>query len=80
MNKKKKGMILIIVSLVIMAVTIFMMRDDRNMEEVEKAQDADIEQTATEILNDANDLFNDDIDFGDVEVAPLALDTTKSEK
>ncbi len=80
MNKKKKGMILIIASLVIMSLTIFVMRDDRDMAEIEKAQEVDIEQTAAETLNEDNDLFNDDVDFGDIEIAPLALDTTKTEK
>ena len=68
------------IALVIMVVTIYMLRDGRDMVEVEKAQEADIEQIASETLNDENDLFGDDVDFGDVEIAPLALDTTKAEK
>lgn len=50
------------------------------MEEVDEAQQADIEEAASETLNEENDLFNDDVDFGDVEEAHLALDTTKAEK
>lgn len=80
MNKKKKGIAIMGVALVIMAITIFTFRDGRDMVEVEKAQEADIEQTAIETFKDDNDLFSDDVDFGDVEVAPLALDTTKTEK
>lgn len=67
-------------ALIIMAITVYTFKDGRDMAEVEKAQEADIEQTALETLNEDNDLFSDDVDFGDVEVAPLALDTTKTEK
>jgi len=67
-------------SVIVIMVVVYMFKDDRNMAEVEKEQEADIEQVASETLNEDNDLFSDDVDFGDVEVAPLALDTTKSEK
>ena len=80
MDKKKKGMLLIVTSLVIITITIFSLRDSSDMAEVEKAQDADIEKTAAETLNEENDLFGDDVDFGEVEEAQLALDTTKAEK
>jgi hypothetical protein len=80
MNKKKKGILIMVGALIIMAITVYTFKDGRDMAEVEKAQEADIEQTALETLNEDNDLFSDDVDFGDVEVAPLALDTTKTEK
>jgi len=80
MDKKKKGMLLIAISMVVLAVAVFMMRDTTDMAEVEKAQDANIEAVTSEVLTDDNDLFSDDVDFGDVEIAPLALDTTKAEK
>lgn len=80
MNKKRKGMLAIVLLVVAIAVTVFIFKDSRDMAEVEKAQDADIEKTASETLNEDNDLFSDDVDFGDVEIAPLALDTTKAEK
>ena len=80
MDKKKKGVLIMVIALVVMAITVYTFRDGRDMAEVEKAQEADIEQAASETLNEDNDLFSDDVDFGDIEVAPLALDTTKSEK
>jgi len=80
MNKSKKGMLIMALSVIVIMVVVYMFKDDRNMAEVEKEQEADIEQVASETLNEDNDLFSDDVDFGDVEVAPLALDTTKSEK
>ena len=80
MNKKRKGMLAIVLLVVAIAVTVFIFKDSRDMAEVEKAQDADIEKTASETLNEDNDLFSDDVDFGDVEIVPLALDTTKAEK
>jgi|GEM_PF-2433265 len=80
MNKSKKGMLMMALSAVVIMVVVYMFKDDRDMTEVEKAQEADIEQVASETLSEDNDLFSDDVDFGDIEVAPLALDTTKSEK
>lgn len=80
MNKKNKGMLIMKVALVVMAITIYTFKDNRDMVEVEKYQEADIEESASETFNVDNDLFSDDVDFGNVEVAPLALDTTKAEK
>jgi hypothetical protein len=76
---KKKGIILLVVGLGIVA-AVFFLRDTRNTEEVHKEQEASIEEATEETLSDENDLFGDDADFGDIEMAPTALDTTKAEK
>jgi hypothetical protein len=50
------------------------------MDKVHEEQEASIEEAASETFDEDNDLFDDDVDFGDVEAAPVALDTTKTEK
>jgi hypothetical protein len=77
--KKKKGIILLVIGLGI-AVAVFFFRDSTNTEDIHNKQEASIEETTRETLSDDNDLFSDDADFGDVEAAPVALDTTKAEK
>ena len=77
--KKKKGIILLVVGLGIVA-TVFYFKDNTNTDDIHKEQEASIEEVTSETLNDDNDLFGDDVDFGDVEDAHLALDTTKTEK
>lgn len=77
--KNKKGIILLILGLGIVT-AVFYFKDDTNTDEIHEEQEASIEETTSETLNDDNDLFGDDADFGDVEAAPVALDTTKTEK
>ena len=76
---KKKGIILLIVGLGIVA-AVFYFKDNTNTSDIHEEQEASIEETTSETLSDDNDLFSDDVDFGDVEDAPVALDTTKAEK
>lgn len=66
--------------IVLIGAAIFYFRDNRDMEEVAEEQEQSIDVVTDKTLTDDNDLFNDDADFGDVEEAPLALDTTKAEK
>ena len=66
--------------IVLIGIAIFYFRDTRDMKEVAAEQEQSIDDVTEQTLNDDNDLFNDDADFGDVEEAPLALDTTKAEK
>lgn len=74
----KKKIILLVVVLGIVA-AVFFLRDTTSTDEIHKEQEASIEE-ATKVLDDDNDLFSDDADFGNVEAAPVALDTTKTEK
>ena len=74
----KKGIILLGLGLAIVA-AVFYFKDSSNMDEVHEEQEASIEETTSETLSEENDLFSDDADFGDVEAAPVALDTTKAE-
>jgi hypothetical protein len=76
---KKKGIILLIIGLGVLA-AVFFLRDTTDTAEVKKEQEASIEEATEEVLNEDNDLFGDEVDFGDIEEAPLALDTTKAEK
>lgn len=78
--KNKKFLFLGFFALLLVG-AIFYFRDNRDMNEVEKEHNESAEASAekqVEKLN--NDTFGDDIDFDDIEEAPLALDTTKAEK
>ena len=75
---KKKGILLVLGLGVIVAV--FYLKDSANTDDIHDEQEASIEETTSETLSDDNDLFGDDVDFGDVEAAPIALDTSKAEK
>lgn len=77
MNKKIIGLI---IAAIILGGAVWYFQDTRNMKDVAKEQEESIEQQAEETFSDDNDLFGDDVDFGDVEDAPLALDTTKAMK
>jgi len=78
--KIMKKKIIFGVLLIGIAVAVFYFRDTRDMKEVAAEQEQSIDDVTEKTLNEGNDLFNDDVDFGDVEEAPLALDTTKAEK
>ncbi len=77
MNKKVMGLI---VGVAVLAAAIFYYQDSRSMDKVHEEQEASIEEAASETFDENNDLFSDDADFGDVEAATVAIDTTKAEK
>ena len=70
----------VIVGVAVLGAAVFYYQDDRSMDEVHEEQEASIEEATSETFDKNNDLFSDDVDFGDVEAAPVALDTTKAEK
>ena len=80
MDKKNKKILIVIAVVSVVMIALFFLKDRTDTTQVQAEQDASIEEKATEVLNENNDLFSDDVDFGDVEIAPLALDTTKAEK
>lgn len=77
MNKKVVGLI---VGVAVIGAAVFYYQDSRSMDAVHEEQEASIEEAASETFDEGNDLFSDDVDFGDIEAAPVALDTTKAEK
>ena len=76
----KKKLIIGIVGLAVIGAAVFYYQDSRSMDAVHEEQEESIEEAATETFDEDNDLFSDDIDFGDIEAAPVALDTNKAEK
>ena len=78
--KNKKLIFLGVFTLLIVG-AIFYYRDTTDMNEVAKEAEKSAEQSAEKSIDKLNDdTFGDDIDFDDIEEAPLALDTTKAEK
>ncbi len=77
MNKKLIGLV---VGVAVLGTAVFYYQDGRSMNVVHEEQEASIEEAASETFDENNDLFSDDADFGDVEAATVAIDTTKAEK
>lgn len=76
---KNKRLVFLGVFTVLIVGAIFFLRDTSEVNE--KEMENSINQRANESINQLNDdTFGDDINFDDIEEAPLALDTTKAEK
>jgi predicted RND superfamily exporter protein len=78
--KNKKFIFLGVIAILILG-AIFYFKDNTDVNKVEKETNESAEASAKKQIEKLNnDAFGDDIDFDDIEEAPLALDTTKAEK
>jgi len=78
--KNKKLIFLGVLALLIVG-AIFFFRDTTDMNKVANDAEKSAKESAEKSIDKLNDdTFGDDIDFDDIEEAPLALDTTKAEK
>lgn len=78
---KNKKLIVLGVLVLLIAGAIFYFKDNTDMKKVEQEANESAEKSANKQIDKLNDdAFGDDIDFDDIEEAPLALDTNKAEK